>query len=216
MRQDEPHGETPVPFQINKVVNLPLTDDQRLDRAIALFDSGDDLAHALKEFVSLIDKGNKEAYYFSGCIYEEGANGVEQDLGKARFYYEKSVEELGYVEGYLALGRLYFYGIGVNQDYAKAFEYYAVVRAQKDNPIAHLMLGTMHHYGFGVNKDSTKAREYYNKAAIMRNVYAIRNLGILEGEQGHLLRGLAMRVKAGIMAFSIGLRNMKDGRLRRA
>ena len=216
MLQDEPHGETPEQSQTDKVVNFPLSVDQRLDQAIALFDKGNNLARVLKEFLSLIDEGNEEAYYFAGCIYEEGADGVEQDLGKAMFYYKKSVETLGYVEGYLALGRLYYYGIGVNQDYAKAFEYYSAVGAQKDNTIANLMLGTMYHYGFGINQNPNKAKEYYSKAAIKDNVYAIRNLGVLESEQGHLFRGFAMRLKAGILAFRIGTRNMNDKRLRRA
>lgn len=200
----------------HKIAGFPKNQKHRLEKAIALFDSGTNPAAALREFTALIDAGCNEAYYFAGCIHEEGGNGVERDLEKARFYYEKSVDEHGYVEGYLALGRLYYYGIGVAQDFAKAFGYYSVIAEKRDNPIAHLMLGKMYCYGQAVEKNLLAAREHLDKVVAKGNVYAIRQLASLEAEEGNYLKSLWLRLKAGFMAFNIGRKNMRDGRLRRA
>lgn len=179
------------------------------------FYHSEDLSGALKEFISLIDEGCKDAYFFAGCIYEEGGDGVEKDLEKSRFYYQKAIEESGSVEAYLGLGKFYYYGIGVEQDYAKAFEYYSVVDEDADNAIAQLMLGRMYQHGQGIKKDLHKSRSYYNRAIAKGNVHAISNLSSLEAEEGRKLKSLWLRIKAGYLAFKIGSKNMRDVRLRR-
>lgn len=199
----------------NSVVEFPVPSAQRLEAAIKLFDTRQDPTRALREFLALIDEGCHEAYFFAACLFEDGGHGIEKDLEKALFYYRKSIDEFGYTEGYLALGRFYYYGISVPSDYKKAFEYYAVVADQKDNAIAQLMLGRMYQRGEGVEKDLIKARSYYDKAIADGNVYAIQNLAFLEEELGHRFRGLWLRIKAGLIAFNIGGKNMKDARLRR-
>lgn len=198
-----------------KVIEFPAYRPRRLEAAIDAFYKSDDLATTLKEFIELIDEGYKEAYFFAGCIYEEGGGGVKQDLHKASFYYQKSIEESGAVEAYLGLAKFYYYGMSVEPDYTKAFEYYSIVDEDTDNAIAQLMLGRMYQHGQGTKKDLAKAREYYNKAVAKGNVYAMQNLAFLEEELGNWLKGLWLRLKAGFMAFNIGRKNMKDVRLRR-
>jgi TPR repeat protein len=48
---------------------------------------------------------------------------------------------MGAVEGWLALGRLNYFGKSVPKDYEKAFYYYSAVDRDTDNRIADLMLG---------------------------------------------------------------------------
>lgn len=200
----------------HKIMDFPQSQEHRLQTAIALFDSCNTLsADLLREFIALINEGCDEAYYFAGCIYEEGGNGIERDLEKARFYYQKSVDEYGYVEGYLALGRFYYYGIAVAQDFAKSFEYYSSIADKKDNPIVHLMLGKMYCCGQGVKKNLLTAREHLSRAIAKGNVYAIRQLASLEAEHGNYLKSLWLRLRAGLTAFNIGRKNMRDARLRR-
>ncbi len=201
--------------EASKLVNFPENQDRCLTTAMDRFYYSDDLAGALKEFISLIDEGCKDAYFFAGCIYEEGGGGIEKDLEKALFYYQKAIEEAGTVEAYLGLGKFYYYGMGVKQDYAKAFRYYSIVDEDLANPIAQLMLGRMYQHGQGVNKNLKKAREYYYKAIAKGNVYAIQNLAFLEAEEGNRLKSLWLRLKAGLIAFNIGRKNMRDARLRR-
>ena len=57
-------------------------------------------------------------------FYEDAGNGIPQDAEKATFYFQKSVEQMGAVEGWLALGRLNYLGKSVPKDYEKAFYYY--------------------------------------------------------------------------------------------
>lgn len=198
----------------DKIVAHPSGLQSRLDRAIEQFDKSDSLADVLREFIALIDAGCKEAYFFAGCIYEDGGKDVERNIENAVFYYKRSVEELGYVEGYLALGRLYYYGIGVGRDYDKAFEYYSLVAEHSENPIAQMMLGRMYLHGHGVQRDLAKARTYLSGAASSGNVHAIKSLAILEEDSGNRVTGIVLRLKAGVAAFLIGCRNMKDYRLR--
>lgn len=193
----------------------PENPNQRLDAVINRLRSVPDPTPYLPEVMALIELGCDEAYYFAGCIYEEGGTEVKSDLEKALFYYQKSVSEYGYVEGYLALGRFYYYGIGVPKDYKKAFEYFSTVAESEDNPIANMMLGMLHQYGLGVDKSLNIAKDYYEKAVLKGNVYAIQKLAFLEEELGHRIKGLWLRLRAGITAYSVGRKNMKDEWLRR-
>lgn len=200
--------------ETGKLVHFPEQQANRLAAAMDKFYNSDDLSEALEDFMSLIDEGCKDAYFFAGCIYEEGGGGVNKDLGTARFYYQKAIEEAGTVEAYLGLGKFYYFGMGVQQDYHQAFSYYSVVDEDIDNAIAQLMLGRMYRHGHGVQKDLKKARDYYGRAIAKGNVYALRELASVETEEGNWLRGAWLRVKAGLMAFGIGRKNMRDVRLR--
>jgi len=204
-----------VASETSKLIGFPEQHPRRLEAAMEKFYNSDDLSGALKDFIGLIEDGCKDAYFFAGCIYEEGGRGVAKNLEKALFYYQKAIEETGAVEAYLGLGKFYYYGIGVKQDYAKAFGYYSVVDEDTDNAIAQLMLGKMYQYGHGTKKDLQKARSYYDRAIGKGNVYAMRNLASLEAEEGHQLKSLWLRLKAGYLAYKIGNKSMRNVRLRR-
>lgn len=199
----------------SKVVRFPENRNKSLEEAIGLYDSGQ-FAAALIRIVALIDEGCDEAYYFAGCIYEEGGRGVERDLDKARFYYEKSVDEFGYVEGYLALGRFYYFGIGVPQDYKKALDLFCVVADKKNNGVAQMMIGQMYAFGHGVQQDSWIAHEYYQKAADQGYVFPLSALSALEWRAGNYLRSVKLRIRAIWMAIRVSQSDPRDWRLRRS
>jgi len=195
-------------------VKSPATVESRLEAAIRAFDSGDESRELHSEFVDLINKGSKEANYYVGCMYEDGTNGVPKNPEHAFFYYKQSVEGFGYLEGYLALARLYYHGTGTPQDYAQAFKYYAHVAEKKEHPVACFMLGRMHQYGTGTGKDLKLARSWYRRAIAHGYVYGMINLAMLEAEEGHLLRSKGLRIRAGLCAFWIARKNPHDARLR--
>lgn len=199
----------------SNVVRLPESRDKSLEEAIRLYDSGQ-FAAALTRTISLIDEGCDEAYYLAGCIYEKGGHGVERNLDKARFYYEKSVDEFGYVEGYLALGRLYYFSIGVPQDYQKAFEFFSVVAEKKNNGIAQMMLGQMYAFGHGVQQDFGIAREYFQKAADQGYVFPLSALSALEWRAGNYPQSIRLRIKAIWLAIRVSRSDPHDWRLRRS
>lgn len=196
------------------VVELPSSVEARLEKAIAAFDAGDNSPALLDEFLDLINKGSQEANYYVGMIYEDGTNGAEKNPEFALFYYQKSAEGYGYLQGNLAVARMHYHGAGVPQNYTKALEYYSHVAQQNEHFVASFMLGRMYHHGQGIEKDLKKAREWYERAIAKGSVYGMLNLAMLEAEEGHWLRSLVLRVKAGWTAFRISRKNPRDPRLR--
>lgn len=187
--------------------------DQRYSLAVSYF-AIKDYRKALAEAIALIDAGYGHANTLAGTIYERGGYGVQQDFEKALFYYQKAIETVGAVEGYLALGRLFYFGKGVPQNYEKAYEYYSTVDADTDNAVAYLMLGRLYQCGHGVKQDLDKARAYYEKAIAKGYVYGFTYLGFLERERGHRLRSWRLRLWAAYLSLKIGARNSLDSRLR--
>lgn len=200
--------------QDHKLLQFRLPVGSRLEAAISYFDSGDNTKELYEEFIDLIDNGCKEANYYVDCMYEDGTNGVQKNPAHAFFYYTQSVNGFGYVEGYLTLARLYCHGVGVPQNYEQAFFYYDHVAQKKEHPVACFMLGRMYQYGTGPKKDLKLARAWYLRSIAQGNVYGMLNLANLEFEEGHLLSGLWLRIKAGLYAFWIARKQPHDARLR--
>jgi uncharacterized protein len=80
-----------------------------------------DFATALKEWQSLADKGDPEAEFRLGAMYEKG-EGVKADPSQAAKWYRKSADQ-GYAKAQYALGKTYADGRGVLQDYIEAHKW---------------------------------------------------------------------------------------------
>jgi len=187
--------------------------EESLQEAILLLHAGD-IKRALQKFIKLIDHGCDEAYLFAASIYEIGGPDVPQDYEKAIFYYQKNIETFGSVEAHLGLARCYYFGRGVTKDYCKAFDHYSAVEREKRNAVAYLMLGRMYQYGQCVKRDVIKAKVYFKKAYDLGYPMGLACLGFLEQESGNYIRGLYLRVKAGVLGYRIALRDRQDPRLR--
>jgi uncharacterized protein YegL len=111
-----------------------------------------------------------------GELYEHG-QGVAQDYGKAREWYQKAADA-GNRTAMRNLGVLYDKGQGVPQDYGKAHEWYQKA-ADAGDRTAMNNLGVLYEYGHGVAQDYGKAREWYQKAADAGDGTAMNNLGEL-------------------------------------
>ena len=197
------------------VLNLHRSLDTQFKRALDLYRQRN-FKLALPESISLIDQGFADANVLAGAIYERGGHGIQQDFGKAFFYYQRAVDEVGAVEGWLALGRFYYLGKGIDTDYEAARECYSAVEEDAAHPVAYLMLGRMHHEGKGVPKDIDMARMYYQKAANKGAVFGVSYLGSIELESGNIFYGVWLRFKAALMGLLIWIKNRNDSRLRRA
>lgn len=198
----------------NNVVELPSSIEARWKNANAAYDAGDYSPQLLEELLDLVNCGCVQANYLIGSIYEDGSNGVSKNLEYAFFYYQKSVENFGYLAGYLALSRMYYHGRGVTQNFCKAFEYYSHIAQDSGHLVACFMLGRMYQRGEGVEKDVKQAREWYGRAIVQGSVYGMLNLAMLEADEGHWFVSLALRVKAGWTAFRISRKSPGDSRLR--
>jgi len=114
--------------------------------------------------------------------YRDG-KGVKQSYEMARMLYEQSAQQ-GNADAMGNLGAMYAQGHGVEQSYEKAKEYFEKA-ADLGDATAQYNLGLMFYLGHnGVKKDTTKAREWWTKAAAQGHEHAIKNLKILDKEEG--------------------------------
>ena len=201
--------------QIASIIEFPRSRPLRLEQAIAAFDAGDDSIKLAEEFKYLANSGYPEADYFLGCMYEDGDNGQPKALPLAFMHYEKAAIQIGYLEAFLAQGRLLYHGEGgVNKDFHRAKDCYELVVNHNQHPVACFMLGRMYQYGEGVNKDLSKAESLYKMAINKGSIYGMLNLAMLYAEKKFYFSSLSLRVKAGVQAFLIARKNPHDPRLR--
>lgn len=200
---------------MGSIIEFPRSRPLRLEQAITAFDSGDNSIKLADEFKSLVNSGYPEADYFLGCMYEDGHNGQPKALPLALMHYEKAAREIGYIEAYLAQGRLLYHGgWGLDKDLHRAKDIYELVVNHNQHPVACFMLGRMYQHGEGVDKDFDKAERLYNMAIKKGSIFGMLNLAMLNAEKKAYLSSLALRVKAGIQAFLIARKNPHDPRLR--
>ncbi len=79
-------------------------------------------ANSLKFWLAEAEKGNVEAQYYVGKIYE-GSLGTEPDYASAASWYQKAASK-GHSSSSFSLATLYEKGLGVSVDSAKAFNLY--------------------------------------------------------------------------------------------
>ena len=121
--------------------------------------------------------GDSKAQLMLGTMYEDGANGLTQDLREAARWYKEAAKS-GYVNAQYNLGLLYEDGRGVKQDYNQAAFWYE--KAAKSGFVeAKNNLGVLYVLGNGVKKDPKQAEKLFREAAAKGNADAERNLAML-------------------------------------
>lgn len=214
MLPQEPRVETLVQTHDNKVVELPSSRPLRLEQAITAFDLGDNSNDLYQEFESLANAGFSEAYYFLGCMLEDGTNGQTKDLAKALSLYEKAANDIGYLEAHLGVARLLCQADGETQNYVRARDIYENILRHREHPIACFMLGRLYQHGQGGVKDLARAEALYKQAIAKGSVFGLVNLSLLRAEQRRLFESIWLRFKAAVMAYRIARVNKHDARLR--
>jgi len=81
-----------------------------------------DYAGALREWQPLANRGDADAQYGLGWMYENG-RGVKQDDAQAVAWFRKAAEQ-GLAAAQFDLGLMYYAGKSVKQDYAQAAAWY--------------------------------------------------------------------------------------------
>ena len=82
-----------------------------------------DYGTALKVWLETAEKGDMEAQYYVGTIYEKGPKD-HPNYEQARIWYRKAADQ-GYSRAAINLGRLYEQGLGVERNQSEAFKWYA-------------------------------------------------------------------------------------------
>ena len=167
---------------------------------------------ARDQYEILAGIGSKEALLALGYIYERGGKGVERDYSAARYWFERSLNEGKAVRAALALGKFYYLGLGVPVDFVRSYSYLAKVE-QSNDAVALLRLGVMFELGKGVPKNIDRARSLYRRSARLKNIFARKNLGVLEVKRGNVLIGLLLWSSAFLQGVTLGLIKRYDSRL---
>ena len=121
--------------------------------------------HAAGELEALIkdaERGDAEAQYDLGVMYDYGIR-VPEDDAKAVHWYRKAAER-GDAEAQYELGLMYDYGEGVPEDDAMAVHWYRKAAEQGDAD-AQTKLGLMYAKGEGVPEDHVQAYAWLSVAA---------------------------------------------------
>ena len=83
-----------------------------------------DLVKALREWRPLAEKGDARAQFYLGMLHENG-DGVPEDFGKAREWYEKSAAQ-GDANAQFYLGLMSAFGRGTPLDLVQAHMWYSL------------------------------------------------------------------------------------------
>ena len=120
-------------------------------------------------------KEDAQNLYNEAKKYEEGI-GVEKNLSKAIFYYEKAAKQ-GYIDAQYKLGSIYI----SKKDLLKAF-YWFEKAAKQGHSISQYMVGFFYERGASIEKDLEKARYWYEQAAKQGNMKAREELRRLDNQ----------------------------------
>jgi TPR repeat protein len=134
-----------------------------------------DYAAAVKELRPLADKGDAEAQYRMGLMYEYGA-GVPADKAQMVAWLRKSAAQ-GHAAAECELGILYSLGEGVPHDDAQAVQWFRK-SAEHGNPTAQYNLGLLIAKGASVPVDKAQAVAWFRKAADQGLAIAQFKLGV--------------------------------------
>lgn len=111
----------------------------------------------------LADKGNADAQYDIGEMYEKGS-GVATDVKKAFGWFEKSAAQ-GHVKAEFKVAYMYYKGQGVDSNVKKAF-HLMDKPANEGNVRAQYYLAQMYAHGDGTNADLEEAFTWYSRSSL--------------------------------------------------
>jgi hypothetical protein len=117
----------------------------------------EDYPAALREFQAAAQKGDPEAEFYLGWLYDN-ADGVEHDDDEAARWYRRAADQ-GYAPAQHYLGLLYADGEGIGQDFGQAETWFRRAALQ-GNPGAQYALGVMYRDGVVVDKDPVEALKW--------------------------------------------------------
>ncbi|KAE9526012.1 tetratricopeptide repeat protein [Testudinibacter aquarius] len=109
-------------------------------------------------------KGNSDAQYNLGVLYDQGW-GVKQNDATAAKWYEKAAKQ-GDTKAQFNLGNMYYEGRGVKQNKTTAAKWFEKA-AKQGHVRSQSRLGFMYEWGEGVKRDLKKPNRYINKPAMV-------------------------------------------------
>jgi hypothetical protein len=135
-----------------------------------------DYVTAASEYRPLAERGDPEAQYRIGRMYEFG-NGYAQDKAQGIAWIRKAAAQ-GHADAEQELGVIYATGDGVKQDNGQAVAWFRKA-AEQGEATAQYNLGLMYAKGQGVAKDYAQAFDWWRKSAVQGNADAQFKLAVV-------------------------------------
>ena len=135
-----------------------------------------DYATAIKEYRPLADRGNAEAQYRIGRMYEFG-QGYPQDKAQGIAWIRKAAAQ-NHADAQQELGFIYATGDGVKQDDVQAVAWFRKAATQ-GGATAQYNLGLLYAKGQGVERDYAQAIDWWRKSAAQGNADAQLKLAVV-------------------------------------
>jgi len=135
-----------------------------------------DYATAIKEYRPLAERGDAEAQYRIGRLYEFG-KGYPKDQAQGIAWIRKAAAQ-DHVDAQQELGFIYATGDGVKQDDVQAAAWFRKAATAGDAQ-AQYNLGLLYAKGAGVAKDYAQAIDWWRKAAVQGFADAQFKLGVV-------------------------------------
>jgi TPR repeat protein len=151
-----------------------------------------DYVTAANEYRPLAERGDPEAQYRIGRMYEFG-NGYPQDKAQGIAWIRKAAAQ-GHTDAEQELGVVYAMGDGVKQDSVQAVAWFRKA-AEHGDATAQYNLGLLYAKGQGVPRDYAQAADWWRKSAIQGNADAQFKLAVVyhngQGAEQHDVFALA-------------------------
>lgn len=158
---------------LTALFSAPFTAQAGLKDGLAAYDKAE-YATALKELTPPAEKGNAQAQFRLGKIFNLG-QGVPPDKKEAAKWFHMAAQQ-GLAEAQGALGYLCLMGDGVSQNSDLAIEWTRKA-AEQGEATAQFNLSVMYGEAFGIRKNPAESLKWLLKAADQRHVEALNALG---------------------------------------
>ena len=135
-----------------------------------------DYVTAANEYRPLAERGDPEAQYRIGRMYEFG-NGYPQDKAQGIAWIRKAAAQ-GHADAEQELGVIYATGDGVKQDNVQAVAWFRKAAEQGD-ATAQYNLGLLYAKGQGVARDYAQAADWWRRSAVQGNADAQFKLAVV-------------------------------------
>lgn len=186
------------------------SEQEAFSDAKRLYESGR-FTESASRYRELAEKGYPDAQVFLGWMYSEGV-GYAQSREDALYWFKKAAA-LNSSEGMFYCGRL----LEEDEQADEAFKYIRL-SAGKNYPPALCRLGLMYLVGRGVAANNDYAMQYLKRAAEQGNVFAKRELAVVQMKSARnplaRIRGGLKFIAAVTESFFIAWRNPYSEKIR--
>jgi len=135
-----------------------------------------DYVTAIKEYRPLAERGDAEAQYRIGRLYEFG-KGYPKDQAQGIAWIRKAAAQ-NHTDAQQELGFIYATGDGVKQDYVQAVAWFRKAATTGDAQ-AQYNLGLLYAKGQGVEKDYAQAIDWWRKSAAQGHADALFKMAVI-------------------------------------